>query len=990
MDDSALNDWIDDSIRTDSVRSASGRPLDQDGLQKRVATVAPDDIRRIPLLIVERLQGANYNKDYEQPLLALTRALLHPELPLTSDDLGVLLLWYRRCLRRYSVSELRGSEWDLLPKLLACLESQACTSPLPQDVLQLVREVPVFMAQDAEDARRYNALLAGASSAPTQIDPAPSSAAVADGMRPDSELESMLDSFLAAHGEPTDFAFDDSDSGRQISGLGPADACRLLVLTARHAMGHLESCWVQRMHMAVARELLRPDLPLSAAEVESLIRWYRSMMMKTGFGATTASKWNFFGALIPCLETLNRRAPFSRDMRRLLREMPYSMVPDWRLEGRYWALLGERQLILRATDVWACQAVEELLQMAPALADAWDSLFLHCATATSSKPSAKWLKTAGRLVEAVGREEFRGRLYAWLALTDRPREVVVLGQLGTSELELDDMNADILRGLVWCASLVGGPELPGVLVRLAQASYRKLPMTGVRAGKIGNAAVWALGALPGLSGAGALATLKSKVKVATAQKLIESALAEVAQREGMAPEEIEELSVPGYGMEAVGLRSEILGDHVGELRVDLRGHVDLQWRDADGKVQKSVPAPVKEAFADDLKELKIAAKEVPGQLTAQKERIDRLFIQEKCWPYPAWRERYADHPLVGIIARRLIWCFEHHGQRYDGTLLDGVPRDRDGKAFDGFDADTRVSLWHPLDHAPADVLAWRIWFEERQVTQPLKQAHREVYRLTPAERATRTYSNRFAAHILRQHQFHALCGVRGWRNRLLVSMDEDCQGIARRELGRLRAEYWIAGIGEYGTDTLDSGAYVHVATDQVRFYAAGATATDDALPLDQVPPRVFSEIMRDVDLFVGVASVGNDPTWTDNGVEARRNYWRGQAFGELSETAQTRRDVLSRLLPRLKIGPRCSLTERFLEVQGNMRRYRIHLGSGNILMAPNDEYLCIVVSREQASDKIFLPFDGDNMLSIILSKAFLLADDHKITDPSIRHQLQRA
>jgi len=39
--------------------------------------------------------------------------------------------------------------------------------------------------------------------------------------------------------------------------------------------------------------------------------------------------------------------------------------------------------------------------------------------------------------------------------------------------------------------------------------------------------------------------------------------------------------------------------------------------------------------------------------------------------------------------------------------------------------------------------------------------------------------------------------------------------------------------------------------------------------------------MRDVDLFVGVASVGNDPTWADGGPQARfRNYWNDYGFGE--------------------------------------------------------------------------------------------------------------
>ena len=38
----------------------------------------------------------------------------------------------------------------------------------------------------------------------------------------------------------------------------------------------------------------------------------------------------------------------------------------------------------------------------------------------------------------------------------------------------------------------------------------------------------------------------------------------------------------------------------------------------------------------------------------------------------------------------------------------------------------------------------------------------------------------------------------------------------------------------------------------------------------------------------------------------------------------------------------------------------------------------------------FLPFEGDGMLAIILSKAFLLADDRAITDPGIVRQIMAA
>jgi hypothetical protein len=47
-----------------------------------------------------------------------------------------------------------------------------------------------------------------------------------------------------------------------------------------------------------------------------------------------------------------------------------------------------------------------------------------------------------------------------------------------------------------------------------------------------------------------------------------------------------------------------------------------------------------------------------------------------------------------------------------------------------------------------------------------------------------------------------------------------------------------------------------------------------------------------------------------------------------------------------------------------------------------------VPSRREAHAPVFLPFE-DSRLALILSKAFLLADDARITDPSIVAQLRR-
>jgi hypothetical protein len=372
-----------------------------------------------------------------------------------------------------------------------------------------------------------------------------------------------------------------------------------------------------------------------------------------------------------------------------------------------------------------------------------------------------------------------------------------------------------------------------------------------------------------------------------------------------------------------------------------------------------------------------------------------------------WRERHLDHPLVGVIARRLIWTFTEGKTSRDAVHHDGQFVDRDGRELEPPGPSATVALWHPIGRPVEEVIAWRDLLERLGVKQPFKQAHREVYLLTDAERRTGTYSNRFAAHILKQHQFHALCAARGWKNRLRLGVDDSYPPATRPlpEWG-LRAEFWIEGIGDEYTE---SYAYLYLSTDQVRFYPADAAqamahasgrgyhlwnAEDRPIPLEEVPPLVFSEVMRDVDLFVGVASVGNDPSWADGGPGGRhRDYWERFSFGTLSATAQTRKAALERIVPRLRIADRCRFTDKFLVVRGDLRTYKIHLGSGNILMEPNDQYLCIVPKQAASAgpgEKVFLPFEGDAVLSVVLSKALMLADDRKIKDETITRQIVAA
>ena len=688
------------------------------------------------------------------------------------------------------------------------------------------------------------------------------------------------------------------------------------------------------------------------------------------------------------------------------------------VENRRWVLrlrelMGDTEVSypLEAGDIWADAALTDLRLLDSTIQTAWAELLLTCLRITGSAPSSKWLKGTDKYLEIIGITNFFHKLLDWFPLVDKPRPPTLVQYL--PDYHLLPVNVDILKGLVWLCSKTENPEVARALAALAVSAYKKIPGSGPRAAKVGNACFWALGNMTGNEGVAQLSILKIRIKTNTAQKLIANALEAAARRIELTAEEIEEMSVPTYGLEGVGLRRDEFNEVCSELRVN-SNEVEQIWMRNDGKRLSSAPKALKQKYTEELREISQAVKDIRKMLPAQRDRLDGLFLLQKKWTYDSWLTRYIHHPLVGTIARRLIWKFSQDHQAASAIWFDGRMVNSEGKPVDWLADSTMVELWHPIYAEPDAVMEWRGFLMEREIRQPFKQAYREIYLLTDAERNTHVYSNRYAAHILRQHQFNSLCAAKGWKNSLRLMVD-DIYPPATKLLPQwgLRAEYWVEGIGEqYGTDTNETGTYLYLTTDQVRFYRIDAVenlahaggggysarrwngvGNAEPLLLEEIPPLVFSEIMRDVDMFVGVASVGNDPTWMDGGGEARyQDYWHNYSFGELTESSRTRKQVLEALVPRLKIAERCKLTNKFLVVRGDIRTYKIHLGSGNILMEPNDQYLCIVPSRktrEFGQDKLFIPFEGDQTLAIILSKAFLLAEDTKITDPSITRQLRR-
>ncbi|NRQ33802.1 DUF4132 domain-containing protein [Nonomuraea sp. NN258] len=597
-------------------------------------------------------------------------------------------------------------------------------------------------------------------------------------------------------------------------------------------------------------------------------------------------------------------------------------------------------------------------------------LLKHLCKAKARRPSEAWLARARTLLADDGVVVLR-EILSRLATHRESREP-------GGRIFLAGHTVVALRGMVWACQVIDAPWVSTLLGDIAVNCGIGRNGTGgaavCRSEPLANAALNVLAARGGLDTVGVLARVRAKLRRPALLEKAAAALDAVAAHEGLSHEQLIDRTVPDFGLGPGGVREERAGDHV--VRLDAEGPA-LRFVNPAGRVVKTAPRSIRHDPV--VTDLKATLKDLKRTLAAERLRLEQMLIVER---ELSWQEagRYLfDHPVTGPCARALIWRlpdgFAGLPVRSDGgwALADASGRSvRPG-------AGTPVKLWHPILDSAEGVRGWRDHLLERGVRQPFKQAFREVYLITPAEESARTRSERFSGHFVRYGQAKALLEQRGWSGLSIGHWDYECggdQGSAVKTLAGWQASWSMCVASDPERD--DWGTASCAATEAIRF--SHADLPGDA-PLTDVPPLVFSELLRDADLAVGVGSLGLD----QQAAAGLDGYWRSYGFGELSETARTRHDALTRLLPRLAIADRAELTDRFLRVRGHLRTYRIHLGSGNILMEPNDAYLCIVPDR--VATPVFLPFEEDGMLSVILSKAFLLADDTKITDPSITRQL---
>jgi hypothetical protein len=267
-----------------------------------------------------------------------------------------------------------------------------------------------------------------------------------------------------------------------------------------------------------------------------------------------------------------------------------------------------------------------------------------------------------------------------------------------------------------------------------------------------------------------------------------------------------------------------------------------------------------------------------------------------------------------------------------------------------------VRIAHPVDlFGRGDWSAWQRECLVAERVQPFKQLFRELYPITDAERGTQC-TRRYAGHQVNPRQALALLGGRGWvaRPEEGVSRTFHEAGLTAR-LGFQEAFYTPADIEG-------------LTLEDVVFTAKGEWKE---LALDTIPPHLFSEAMRDLDLVVSVAHRGGvDPEATASTVEMRAELVRQtcELLGLDNVTMQSHHAV----------------------IRGTLGEYSIHLGSAVAMVLPGTA-LPIVAVHSQHRGRLFLPFaDDDPRTAEVLSKVLLLARDKEIRDPNILEWIRAA
>lgn len=384
-----------------------------------------------------------------------------------------------------------------------------------------------------------------------------------------------------------------------------------------------------------------------------------------------------------------------------------------------------------------------------------------------------------------------------------------------------------------------------------------------------------------------------------------------------------------------------------QLFVDNLGKADL-ITEKDGKKLKSIPAKLRKDKT--ILNLKEQVKILRDQYKRTRKSLEEAMIRGDVFSLSEIRTLMS-HPVVSPMLRNLVLVTQP-GKNI-GFFDENELHSPDGKMH-SISKDETFRIAHCTDLHESKIWSefQRDCFSQKRI-QPFKQIFRELYLPTEDELTSKTVSRRYAGHQVQPKKTVALLKGRGWT----VDYDEGLQKVYHKENFVVR----IYAIADWFTPSDVEAPTLETLRFEYR-------DSHKEVPFSEIDPRIFSEVMRDVDLVVSVAHVGGiDPEASHSTIEMRQVL--------VEETS---------LLLSLK---NVKIKGNHILINGEIGNYSVHLGSGIVHRQPGG-YVAIIPVHGQHRGRLFLPFvDDDPKSAEILSKVLLLSEDGKIKDPTVLRQL---
>ena len=381
------------------------------------------------------------------------------------------------------------------------------------------------------------------------------------------------------------------------------------------------------------------------------------------------------------------------------------------------------------------------------------------------------------------------------------------------------------------------------------------------------------------------------------------------------------------------------------IKIDDLGQSEIIYKKA-GKELKSLPTKLKK---DKYIE---AIKEVHKNLKEQYRRSRKMLeeaMEDGTEFYGYEIENLMTNPVIAPILKSLVFKMENDLGYYMDKKLKSAK-----KKSVAVKDDSLLKIAHCFDlFESGEWVTYQKDIFDRELRQPFKQVFRELYVKTVDEKG-RDKSLRYAGHQVQPAKTVALLKTRRW----IIDGQEGLEKVYYKK-------NIIAKV--FALADWFSPADIEAPTlEEVQFFDR---KTFKPILIDEVPDLIFTEVMRDIDLVVSVAHIGDvDPEASHSTIEMRK------AIIEFNCKLFKLKNV--------------TFTENHALIKGERAEYSIHLGSGLIHQKAGSAINVLPV-HSQHRGRVFLPFiDDDPKTAEIIAKVLLFAQDDKIKDVFILEQIK--